>query len=89
VKVANGQKEKVKGQGKVILPVGNNEYEIELPIGLLVPGCNTTLVSVSQLAKHPDTKEVIFNENGCYLQLHSQNERIKIGNESNGLYELN
>lgn len=86
--VANGEKLKVCGKGKVTLTVRCDDKslcELQLNNVLFVPGLDCNLVSVKQLTG--DETKILFDNDKCFLL--RGKDRLGIGKFSNDLYRLN
>jgi hypothetical protein len=85
VKAANGTNMRVHVQGTADIPV-INDTKLEMEETLYLPDVKSTLVSVSQLVKHPLCKEITFDKTGCYLIERLTGNRLMIATLKDGLY---
>jgi hypothetical protein len=83
IKVANGEKLQVQGEGKTEINIGENA-KLSLDNVLHVPGLSMNLISVSKLTER--NYAVNFDKEGCVIA--RNNQKVAVCHKVDGIYQL-
>lgn len=85
VTVANSSDLEVKGQG--VVKLCTDKMDINVTKVLVVPNICANLLSVSSMVRNG--MQIVFNSNGCNIEIEKSGAVVATASEVNGVYRLN